>query len=40
MIAHLALAAWMNGLTTAYLGAIVAAFALGRLRALMQQRLV
>jgi adenylate cyclase len=37
--AQVALAAWKNDLTMAYLGAILAAFALGRLRALVQRRL-
>jgi adenylate cyclase len=35
---HMILAAWMNEITIGYLGAIVAAFALGRLHALWQQR--
>ena len=35
---HMILAAWMNEITIAYLGAIVAAFALGRLHTLWQRR--
>jgi adenylate cyclase len=37
---HVILAASMNEITIAYLGAIVAAFALGRLQTLLQRRLV
>jgi hypothetical protein len=37
--AQMTLAAWKNDLTMAYLGAILVAVALGRLRALVQRRL-
>jgi adenylate cyclase len=35
---HMILAAWMNEITIAYLGAIVAVFTLGRLHTLLQRR--
>jgi adenylate cyclase len=35
---HMILAAWMKQITIAYLGAIVAAFVLGRLHTLLQRR--